>query len=76
MGRLTPARDVTNLEEIEKAVGKTDVVLGPIPTPEELRRDLKSLEETMEREKLEVERIAELAKKERMGKFATSPPEE
>jgi regulator of protease activity HflC (stomatin/prohibitin superfamily) len=69
VGRQTPAREVTRMEDIEKAVGTADVVLGPIPSPEELRRDLRSLEESMAREKDELEMITELAKKDRLSKL-------
>jgi regulator of protease activity HflC (stomatin/prohibitin superfamily)/rRNA processing protein Gar1 len=65
MARQTPSRDASKIEDIEKAVGKVDDILGPIPTPEELRTELKSLEEAMEREKKEVESIAEATKKEK-----------
>jgi regulator of protease activity HflC (stomatin/prohibitin superfamily) len=69
VGRQTPAREVTKMEDVEKAVGTADVVLGPIPTPEELRRDLRSLEESMAREKDELEMITESAKKDRLSKL-------
>lgn len=74
-GRLTPTRDVTKMEDIEKAVGKVDAVLGPIPSPDELKKELKSVEELMEQERLEAESIAEIAKKERMKRIAGEPPE-
>ncbi len=76
IGRQTPPRDVTKTEDIESAVGKAEDVLGPIPTPEELRRDLKNLEETMEKERLEAEAIGEVAsKKDRTFKTTPEPTE-
>jgi regulator of protease activity HflC (stomatin/prohibitin superfamily) len=69
VGRQTPAREITKMEDVEKAVGPADVVLGPIPTPEELRRDLRFLEESMAKEKDELEMITELAKKDRLSKL-------
>jgi regulator of protease activity HflC (stomatin/prohibitin superfamily) len=63
IGRQTPAREITSTEDLERAVGKVDKVLGPIPTPEELHEELKALEKAMEAEKLEAEEIAEIAKK-------------
>ncbi len=69
VSRLTPAREITKPEDVEKAVGKADTILGPIPTPAELREELKSLERTMEAEKLEAETIAEIAQKERQKKL-------
>jgi hypothetical protein len=58
-------REVTNIAEIERAVGKTDTILGPIPTIAELKESLRSVEEVMEQERLEAEAIAEIAKKDR-----------
>jgi regulator of protease activity HflC (stomatin/prohibitin superfamily) len=57
--RLVPDRAISSMEEIERSVGKADDVLGPIPKPDELRRDLRSLEEVMEKEKAEMEQIAD-----------------
>ncbi|WP_026068781.1 SPFH domain-containing protein [Methanomassiliicoccus luminyensis] len=57
-GRQTPARDVTSQEDIERAVGRPEDILGPIPTAEELRAELKNLEESMELEKAKAEAIA------------------
>ncbi len=42
IGRQTPQREVTDMAAIEKAVGKAEQVLGPIPTAEELHAELKS----------------------------------
>ncbi len=66
VGRLTPQREVSNLQDLEAAVGKADDVLGPIPRPEELRKEMKSLEEVMAKEKIEAEKIAEIAKKDKV----------
>ncbi|MCU0852383.1 MAG: SPFH domain-containing protein [Thermoplasmata archaeon] len=63
IGRQTPAREITKTEDLERAVGKVDKILGPIPTPEELHEELKALEKAMEAEKIEAEEIAEIAKK-------------
>ena len=65
VGRLTPQREVTNLSDIEASVGKADDVLGPIPKPDELRKEMKEIEAVMAREKIEAERIAEITKKEK-----------
>lgn len=69
IGRQTPAREITRMEDVEKAVGTADVILGPIPTTEELRKDLRALEESMAKEKGELEGIAELAKKDRISRI-------
>ena len=70
IGRQTPPREVTRIEDVEKAVGKADTILGPIPTPEELRKDLKSLEEAMAKETVDAEAIADIAKKDRLSKIS------
>ena len=57
--RTVPDRAISSMEEIERSVGKADDVLGPIPKPDELRRDLRSLEEVMEKEKAEMDQIAD-----------------
>ncbi len=69
IGRQTPPREITKMEDVEKAVGTADVILGPIPTTEELRKDLRALEEAMAKEKGELEGIAELAKKDRISRI-------
>jgi regulator of protease activity HflC (stomatin/prohibitin superfamily) len=63
IGRMTPSREVSKPEEIERVVGKADDILGPIPTPEELHDELKALEKAMEDEKIAAEEIAEITKK-------------
>ena len=67
-GRQVPEREISNIEEVEKVVGKADDILGPIPKPEELRKDLQSLNEVMEREKIEMEEIADINKRDRFTK--------
>jgi len=62
VGRLTPQREVTAIADIEASVGKADDVLGPIPKPEELRKEMKAVEEALKKEKLEAEEIARIAK--------------
>ena len=42
ISRETPERQITDLAAIEKAVGKAEDVLGPIPTSEELHAGLKA----------------------------------
>lgn len=65
IARQTPARDITNVAEVEKAVGKIDAILGPIPTVAELKESLRSVELVMEEERVEAEAIAAITKKDR-----------
>ncbi|MCE5261174.1 MAG: SPFH/Band 7/PHB domain protein [Euryarchaeota archaeon] len=67
-GKQVPEREISKPEEIEKVVGKADVILGPIPTMEELRADMKKLEEDMAKDK----RIAEAITSQ--GKLAQQAP--
>jgi regulator of protease activity HflC (stomatin/prohibitin superfamily) len=67
VGRLTPQREITQSADLEAAVGKADDVLGPIPKPEELRREMRAVEEVLAKEKAEAEKIAEIAKKDKMA---------
>ncbi len=57
-GKKAPAREISDVESIEKAVGKPDDILGPIPSIEELRIDLKNLEASIEQEKNKAEAVA------------------
>lgn len=57
-GKKTPTREISDVESIEKAVGKPDDILGPIPSIEELRIDLKNLEASIEQEKNKAEAVA------------------
>ena len=63
IARLTPQREVTNIKDIEMAVGKADEILGPIPTPEELHRELKALEATAADERKEAEEVEQIVRK-------------
>ncbi|HRR66558.1 MAG TPA: SPFH domain-containing protein [Methanomassiliicoccales archaeon] len=67
-GKQVPEREISKPEEIEKVVGKADAILGPIPTMEELRADMKKLEEDMAKDK----RIAEAITSQ--GKLAQQAP--
>jgi len=63
VGRMTPAREISKPEDIERYVGKADDILGPIPTPDELHAELKQLEKAMEADRIEAEAIAKLSQK-------------
>ncbi len=60
VSRQTPTREVADSEALERAVGKPEDILGPIPTPEELRSELKGLEDIMAKEKAEAEALGAL----------------
>jgi len=55
--KKVPEREISKLEDIEKAVGSAEHILGPIPTQEELHSDQKKLEEDMAKDRREAEAI-------------------
>jgi regulator of protease activity HflC (stomatin/prohibitin superfamily) len=59
VSRETPAREIANIEEIERVVGKAEDILGPIPSPEELKKEFASLEEILKKELIESEHIVD-----------------
>jgi regulator of protease activity HflC (stomatin/prohibitin superfamily) len=61
-GRLTPERRVEKVEDLEKIVGKAEDVLGAIPNPDELRKEMKIQELEMNQAASEAE-IPELTKR-------------
>jgi len=63
IGRQTPQREVIDVKDIERAVGKADEILGPIPTPEELHQELKALEATAADERKEAEEVEQIVRK-------------
>lgn len=66
VSRKVPEMKVAKLDELERLIGKSDDVLGTIPSPEELRMKLETIEERMERETAETEEIAHLAEKKKL----------
>jgi len=73
-GRETPERELSSIEEIERTVGKADDILGPIPSPSELRKEMEELENLMEKEKRETERIADIGSVDQLtGKIRKRP---
>ena len=63
IGRMTPQREVIDVKDIERAVGRADDILGPIPTPDELHQELKALEATAADEKKEAEEVEQIVRK-------------
>ena len=63
VGQKVPEREISNVDQVEKIVGKAEDILGAIPKPEELHQDLRTLEETMAAEQAEMEQIADISSK-------------
>jgi len=62
ISRKTPEREISDVKQLEEVVGKAEDVLGPIPSAKDLKKEIEGLEEMMEKEKKEIERIAEIGK--------------
>ena len=75
VGRTTPQREVTSIDDLERVIGKAEDVLGKIPTPDELRVELKSMEQMMKKEKEEAEHLAATAREASTKKLVGPPPE-
>jgi regulator of protease activity HflC (stomatin/prohibitin superfamily) len=76
-GGLDPAREeTTSYDDLRRTVGDPVDVLGPIPTPKQLREELQTIEEEMSAEQRETERLAEAMKKTGPGKKAVPAPDE
>ncbi len=56
-----PDREVANIADIEAAVGKADEVLGPIPTPAEIRSQMEEVDKKIDDEKKASETVIENA---------------
>jgi regulator of protease activity HflC (stomatin/prohibitin superfamily) len=64
-----PSRDFAGLSDLERSVGKLDDILGPIPKAGEIRKELKEIEEDMEKKLEDIQQIADIS-------TATQPPKE
>jgi len=63
IGRTTPQRELAQTADVERIVGKAEEVLGPIPSPQELREELREMQAAGQVEAIEAERIVEMEKK-------------
>ncbi len=71
--RKTPEREIAQYGDLEKLLGQADDVLGPIPKHEELRAELKTIEDQLIEETKEAEAIAHISER---GKSAKKIPRE
>lgn len=58
-GAAIPDREVANIADIEAAVGKADDVLGPIPSPAEIKAQIEEVDRKIDSEKKESETVLE-----------------
>jgi hypothetical protein len=61
--RKTPEITPSNYEDLEKMVGKTEDILGEIPKPGEIRKQLETIEKEIEKEAVRSEEIAHISQK-------------
>ena len=59
-----PDREVADIADIEAAVGKADDILGPIPTPAEIRSQMEEVDKRIDDEKKASETVIEGASQE------------
>ena len=62
-GSKIPERQLSTTAELERLIGKADDVLGPIPSAQELRDEIQTLEREMQQENLQSEEISKLGPK-------------
>jgi regulator of protease activity HflC (stomatin/prohibitin superfamily) len=75
-GSKIPDRPATSAAELEKIIGKADDVLGPIPSAQELRDEIQTLEKEMQQETLQSEQMVQLGHKApQKGMGAGVPPQ-
>ena len=58
-GTSIPDREVADIADIEAAVGKADDILGPIPSPAEIRAQIDEVDKKIDEEKKDSETVVE-----------------
>jgi regulator of protease activity HflC (stomatin/prohibitin superfamily) len=66
-GTKIPDRPVSSSAELEKLIGKADDVLGPIPSAQELKDEIMTLEKEMQKETLQAEAMVQMGAKAAAG---------
>ncbi|MCK5292473.1 MAG: SPFH/Band 7/PHB domain protein [Thermoplasmata archaeon] len=74
--RKIPEREIAQYEDLEKLLGQADDILGPIPKHEELRAELKTIEDQLIEETKEAEEIAHISEKGKTAKKILREKEE
>jgi regulator of protease activity HflC (stomatin/prohibitin superfamily) len=69
VSRKTPESTPTNYQDLERMLGKAEDVLGEIPKPAEIRKQLETIEKEIEKEVIETEEIAHIHTKGRIHKL-------
>ncbi|MEE9116623.1 MAG: SPFH/Band 7/PHB domain protein, partial [Thermoplasmata archaeon] len=74
--RKIPEREIAQYADLEKLLGQADDVLGPIPKHEDLRAELKQIENDLVEETKEAEKIARISEKDKYAKKIVREKEE
>lgn len=74
--RKIPEREIAQYGDLERLLGQADDVLGPIPKHEELRAELKTIEDQLIEETKEAEEIAHISEKGKTAKKILREKEE
>jgi regulator of protease activity HflC (stomatin/prohibitin superfamily) len=69
----SPAPTGASVQDLERIVGESRTVLGRIPDPDEISKDLQSIEQEMEAESRETEEIAHISEGAPKGKVPKTP---
>lgn len=60
--RGIPEREISSIEDLEKALGRADEILGTIPRHDELQKEIEEIDKEMKKEAEETEEIAKIVK--------------
>jgi regulator of protease activity HflC (stomatin/prohibitin superfamily) len=74
-GRKVPEHEISSIKDLEKYIGKVDHVLGEIPAADELKSEIETIEEELEREEKEIEEIAHIGERKESGKPSAAKQE-
>jgi regulator of protease activity HflC (stomatin/prohibitin superfamily) len=73
-GSKIPDRPVASTMELEKIIGRADDVLGPIPSAQELKDEILTLEKEMQKETMQAEAMVQMGSKAGAGGAPGSAP--
>jgi hypothetical protein len=66
-GTKIPDRPLSSTPDLERLIGKADDVLGPIPSAQELKEEIETLEKETQQETLQSEQMVQLGAKSAAG---------
>ncbi|MBM4249162.1 MAG: SPFH/Band 7/PHB domain protein [Euryarchaeota archaeon] len=66
-GSKVPERQVTSAQDLERIIGRAEDVLGPIPSAQELKDEIQTLEKEMQKETMQAEQMVAMGSKSAPG---------